>query len=146
MRDKPVNILLVDDDNVDAEGLERAMKAVNIHNPIYRARDGIEALEMLRGSNGKIKIPRPLLVLLDLNMPRMNGIEFLEELREDKHLHRTVVFMLTTSLAQQDKSAAYDKHVAGYIAKSKAGPDFTKLTDLLNTYWRIVELPVENAA
>ncbi len=141
-----VNILVVDDDDVDAEGLERALKTAKILNPIYRARDGIEALDMLRGANGHEPIPHPRLVLLDLNMPRMNGIELLKNVRKDKDLHHLVVFMLTTSQAEKDKLAAYDHHVAGYVAKSKAGDDFHKLIEMLDHYWRIVELPQETAA
>lgn len=143
---EPVNILLVEDDDVDAEGVERALESAKILNPIHRARDGVEALDMLRGTNGKDAIKPPLLILLDLNMPRMTGIEFLDELRKDENLHRTVVFMLTTSQAERDKLAAYEHHVAGYVAKSKAGDDFTKLIEMLDHYWRIVELPVEKAA
>lgn len=146
METQPVNILVVDDDDVDAEGLARALKAAKIVNPICRARDGIEAFDVLRGTNGNEPIPSPFLILLDLNMPRMNGIEFLEVLRGDEQLHRTVVFMLTTSQAERDKLAAYDHHVAGYVAKSRAGNDFTKLIELLDHYWRIVEFPVEKAA
>ncbi|RUP22418.1 response regulator, partial [Methylobacterium sp.] len=76
-----VNILLVDDDEVDVQGLKRAFKKSKIGNPITVARDGIEALEILRGQNGRERLPKPHLVLLDLNMPRMNGIEFLEAVR-----------------------------------------------------------------
>ena len=144
MSTQPVHILVVDDDDVDAEGVQRAVKAAKILNPISRARDGIEALDMLRGTNGKEPIPRPFLILLDLNMPRMNGIEFLDVLRRDEHLHRSVVIVLTTSQAERDKLAAYDKHVAGYVSKSKAGEDFTELIDMLDHYWRIVELPTED--
>ncbi len=146
MNVKPVNILLVEDDDVDAEGLERALTEAKIINPVQRARDGIEALEWLRGTNGKVPIAQPYLILLDINMPRMDGFKFLEEIRKDERLHKAVVFMLTTSQDKRDKLAAYEKHVAGYVAKSKAGEDFSNLVVMLDHYWRIVELPVERAA
>ena len=146
MDQKTVRILIVDDDDVDAEGIERALGSARIGNPVSRARDGIEALEMLRGTAGKAPIPLPHLVLLDLKMPRMNGIQFLEELRKDKRLHDIIVFVLSTSVDEQDKLAAYERHVAGYVSKSKAGEDFLKLVDLLDHYWRIVELPEGRAA
>ena len=143
---KSVHILLVDDDDVDVEGLERAFEEAKIINPIRRAQDGIEALDILRGTNGKAPIAQPYLILLDINMPRMDGFKFLEEIRKDPRLHKTVVFMLTTSQDERDKLAAYDKQVAGYVSKLKAGEDFSNLIRMLDHYWRIVELPVDNAA
>lgn len=86
-------------------------------------------------------MPRPNLILLDLNMPRMGGIEFLEELRTDPNLKDSVVFVLTTSDAEADRLAAYDHFVAGYMVKSKIGENFFQLADMLEGYWRIVELP-----
>lgn len=147
MDTKPAHILVVDDDDVDAEGLERALIEAKIANPQYRARDGIEALDMLRGTNGKKPIPRPYIILLDLKMPRMDGFKFLDEVRADPHLRKSVVFILTTSQDEQDNLTAYEKHVAGYVAKSKAGEDFSNLVVMLDHYWRIVELPIiEDAA
>lgn len=136
---KPVTILLVDDDDVDAMGIERAFARLKVANPIVRARDGIEAFE-------KLENPRPIpcsyLILLDINMPRMNGFEFLDSLRKHPKLSGTVVFVLTTSNDDQDKMAAYNKHVAGYIVKNKIQDGFMQLIDMLERYWRIVELPV----
>src|SRR6201986_1042620 len=102
-----VNLLLVDDDEVDVQGLKRAFTRSKIGNPITVARDGIEALEVLRGENGRPKLAKPHLILLDLNMPRMNGIEFLEAIRSDDELKATLVFMITTSKAEEDKQRAY---------------------------------------
>ncbi len=141
MKDSVVSILLVDDDDVDAETVERAFRKAKITNPIYRASDGVEALEMLRGTGGREPIPYPHLILLDLKMPRMGGLKFLEALRNDPALRENVVFVLTTSAAEQDRLAAYENFVAGYIIKSQAGRDFTALIDLLDIYWRVVELP-----
>lgn len=136
-----VTILLIEDDKVDAEAMDRALKKAKIINPLVRVTDGLEALDLLRGTNDVDPLPRPYIILLDLNMPRMNGLEFLTEIRGDDHLKDSVVFVLTTSDADRDKVAAYEKQVAGYIVKSKAGEDFVKLISLLDHYWRIVEMP-----
>lgn len=143
MSAQPVNILLIEDDDVDAEGVERAFRKNKIANPLFHARDGIEALEMLRGENGHEKLIPPYLFLVDINMPRMNGIEFLREVRADKDLRRTVAFVLTTSKRQEDKMSAYDFNIAGYLLKSKAGNDFMKMIGMLDQYWKIVEFPNE---
>jgi CheY-like chemotaxis protein len=139
--DRPINILLVDDDDGDARAVKRAFAKARIVNPFCRAIDGIEALELLRGENGKEKAKFPLMMLVDLNMPRMNGIELVAALRADPVLHKTVVFVLTTSYRDEDMNAAYGLNVAGYIVKEKAGEDFLRLFNLVDSYWRIVELP-----
>lgn len=144
MQGKTVNILLVEDDEVDVEAVRRALAKNKVANPLAIASDGIEGLKALRGDGGRAALPRPHLVLLDLNMPRMNGVEFLEELRKDERLKNTVVFVLTTSGAEQDKVEAYGYNVAGYILKASLGDDFMKLLDLLEAYWRIVEFPPES--
>ena len=141
-----VTLLLVEDDAVDAEAIQRAFRQERIANPFVVVRDGVEALAALRGEGGAPEVPHPHVVLLDVNMPRMNGIEFLEALRGDPALHRTVVFMLTTSDREEDKLAAYDNHVAGYILKSRAGADFLEVIKLLRVYWRLVEFPPEAGA
>jgi CheY-like chemotaxis protein len=136
-----VNLLLVDDDEVDVQGLKRAFSKSRIGNPITVARDGVEALEFLRGENGKQKLPKPHLILLDLNMPRMNGFEFLDVIRGDEELKNTVVFMITTSKAEEDKAKAYGQHVAGYIIKQDPANTFMQAVSLLEHYWKIVEFP-----
>ncbi len=138
---KPLNILLVEDDDGDARAVTRAFEKAKIANPILRAVDGVEALEVLRGTNGKESAPSPLLLLVDLNMPRMNGIQFIKALRDDAKLHASIVFVLTTSKEDEDKVAAYSYNVAGYIFKELAGHDFLKLVELMDCYWRVVELP-----
>ncbi len=135
-----VTILIVDDDDVDVMGVQRALRKLKILNPVVRAHDGIEALELLRNP-GSIK--RPYIILLDLNMPRMNGFEMLTELRQDKALASSVVFVLTTSKADEDKVEAYQQNVAGYIVKNKVGEDFMGLIEMLDRYWRVVELPTQ---
>ena len=136
-----VNLLLVEDDEVDVQGLKRAFIKSRIGNPITTARDGIEALEILRGENGREKLPKPHLILLDLNMPRMNGIEFLEIIRADPDLKCSVVFMITTSKADEDKTRAYGHNVAGYIVKQDPANTFMEAVSLLEHYWKIVEFP-----
>ncbi|MEO7026971.1 MAG: response regulator [Caulobacteraceae bacterium] len=137
----PVNLLLVEDDEVDVQGLKRAFAKSRIGNPIVVARDGIEALEHLRGENGRAKLPKPHLIMLDLNMPRMNGIEFLEAIRADDDLKCSVVFMITTSKAEEDKARAYGHNVAGYIVKQDPANTFLEAVNLLEHYWKIVEFP-----
>lgn len=136
-----VNLLLVEDDEVDVQGLKRAFAKSRIGNPITVARDGIEALEILRGENGQAKLAKPHLILLDLNMPRMNGLEFLEAIRADEDLKTSVVFMITTSKAEEDKARAYEKNVAGYIVKQDPANTFMQAVVLLEHYWKIVEFP-----
>jgi CheY-like chemotaxis protein len=137
-RYKEVSLLIVDDDDIDAISLERALRKLRLLNTLFRARDGREALELLRSG----QIPPPYIILLDLNMPRMNGLEFLETLRTDPQLTHAVVFILTTSKSDEDLVAAYRKHVAGYVFKQHMDRDFLEVMGLIEHYWRIVELPV----
>lgn len=137
-----VKLLLVEDDPLDILAIKRALAKAKVANPLHIANDGIEALELLRGEKGT-RIRRPYLILLDLNMPRMNGIEFLSELREDPKLRDSIVFVLTTSDDDRDIIKAYDNLIAGYILKSKAGDDFVRLIGMLDHYWRIIEFPIE---
>jgi CheY-like chemotaxis protein len=138
MSDKVLNILLVEDDEVDVMNIRRAFKKGNITNPLFVAGNGLEALEVLRGG----EIPRSRrLVLLDLNMPKMNGIEFLRELRADPELSPTPVVVLTTSDAERDKVEAYNLHVAGYLLKPVTFANFCETMASLNKYWALVEMP-----
>jgi len=133
-----LNILLVEDDEVDVMNVKRAFQKAHITNPLFVAGNGLEALEMLRGS----EIPKQRrLVLLDLNMPRMNGIEFLRELRKDPELSATAVVVLTTSTMDRDKFDAYNLNIAGYLVKPVTFSDFVELMTTLNKYWALVELP-----
>jgi CheY-like chemotaxis protein len=136
-RYKEVSLLIVDDDDIDAISLERALRKLRLLNTLFRARDGREALELLRSG----QVPAPYIILLDLNMPRMNGLEFLEALRTDPLLTHAVVFVLTTSKSDEDLVAAYRKHVAGYVFKQHMDRDFMEVMGLIEHYWRIVELP-----
>ncbi len=136
-----VTLLVVEDDDLDAMAIKRTFKKLKVANNLVRAKDGVDALEYLRGENGKDKIAKPFMVLLDLNMPRMNGIELLEALRMDNELKDSVVFVLTTSATDKDKVAAYDYNVAGYIVKSDIESSFLEVIELLDCYWKIVALP-----
>ena len=143
MTDRALNILVVDDDDVDIMNVQRAFAKGNIANPIWVAQDGISALSLLR--SGEVPSSRRL-VLLDLNMPRMNGIEFLRELRADRLLHMTPVVVLTTSNDDRDKVEAYDLNVSGYLLKPVTFAAFVDLVSTLCHYWSFVELPPAPAA
>jgi CheY-like chemotaxis protein len=138
MGGKVLNILLVDDDEIDVMNVKRAFQKGNISNPLFVAENGLEALRLLR-SGGVPEQNR--LVLLDLNMPRMNGIEFLRELRADPALATTSVVVLTTSNEEQDKVAAYNMNVAGYLIKPVTFSNFVEVMITLNKYWTLVEMP-----
>lgn len=140
-KNKMTNILLVEDDEVDVMNVKRAFKKNNITNPLYLATNGLEALVMLRG-NSTPAIPRERrLILLDLNMPKMNGIEFLRELRSDPELKATPVIVLTTSNEDRDKVEAYNLNVAGYILKPVTFSNFVEAVATLNKYWTLSEMP-----
>jgi CheY-like chemotaxis protein len=135
---KVLNILLVEDDKIDVMNVRRAFERVNITNPLFVASNGLEALELLRGGT----IPSSnRLVLLDINMPKMNGIEFLRELRADAELHSTCVVVLTTSNEERDRVDAYKLNVAGYLLKPVTFGSFVEVMATLNKYWTLMELP-----
>ena len=136
------NILLVEDDEVDVMNVQRAFKKNNITNPLYFATNGIEALVMLRGNDNPPSLPRERrMILLDLNMPKMNGIEFLRELRADPELKPIPVIVLTTSNEDRDKVEAYNLNVAGYILKPVTFSNFVEAVGTLNKYWTLSEMP-----
>ena len=141
MAGRTVNVLLVEDNIVDQEGILRAFRMHRIANPVHIAVDGAEALALLRGDDGRPKLPRPFLVLLDLNLPRMTGIEFLKSLRADPELRDAIVFVLTTSKRDEDRVASYDLNVAGYMLKTDMGTSFSRAISLIDNYWKVVEFP-----
>lgn len=142
MRHSPLTILLIDDDKIDIMAVKRSFRDLKIANPVIEAHNGIEGLEHLRGENGREKLPKPCLVLLDLNMPRMGGLEFLEQLRADDDLRSTIVFVMTTSAAEEDRTRAFNRNVAGYVLKERSGQSFLEAIAMLEHYWRVVEFPV----
>lgn len=134
-------ILVVDDDVVDVMAIRRALKKRSCQAPVREAHDGVEALDLLRGSRQKEGIPEPWLILLDLNMPRMNGLEFLREIRRDPELCQAVVFVLTTSNREEDRLQAYRESIAGFIEKAKVADEFWRVMDLIDNYARVVAFP-----
>lgn len=138
MNDRALHILLVEDDDIDVMNVRRAFDRNNIANPLHVASNGLDALQMLR--SGQIP-PDRRLILLDLNMPKMNGIEFLRELRADPQLAHASVVILTTSNDERDKIDAYNLNVAGYLLKPVTFGNFVELMSALNKYWTLVELP-----
>jgi CheY-like chemotaxis protein len=137
-----LNILLVEDDEVDVMTVQRAFKKGNISNHLYLAGNGIEALTILRGKPGDAaSMPTDRrIILLDLNMPKMNGLEFLQELRADSTIRHIPVVVLTTSNEEQDRIQAYNLNVAGYILKPITFANFVDLMVTLNKYWALCEM------
>lgn len=131
-----VTFLIVDDDDVAIMGMQRAIRKLDLANPIEIARNGEEALALLRDG-----VERPYIVTLDLNMPRMGGLEFLEEVRNDATLQDAIIFVVTTSDAPRDIAAAYSRNIAGYIVKDNAYETLKSALDLLRNYTGIVKLP-----
>lgn len=143
MEEKIINILLVEDDEVDVMNVKRAFKKYKITNPLYVAGNGVEALAMLRSQDGKPpQVPaNRRLILLDLNMPKMNGLEFLHEIRRQEDLKRSPVIVLTTSDEDKDRIEAYNLNVAGYILKPVTFTNFAEVMVALNKYWALCEMP-----
>ena len=138
MAERALNILLVEDDEVDVMNVERAFERNKMKSALFVAGNGLEALAMLRSN----KVPKERrLILLDLNMPKMNGIEFLEELRHDPELSITPVVVLTTSNDDQDKLDAFSFNVAGYLLKPVTFSSFCERMATLDKYWALVEMP-----
>jgi CheY-like chemotaxis protein len=138
MSGNPLKILLVEDDEVDVMNVKRAFKKNNISNPLTVASNGIEALEHL---NSLAQDELPKIILLDLNMPLMGGIEFLRELRKNEKTQRLSVFVMTTSNQDNDKIEAYNLNVAGYILKPLSMESFVQAVSTLQSYWTLCEYP-----
>jgi CheY-like chemotaxis protein len=140
--DRTLNILLVEDDEVDVLNVKRALKKNDISHPLYIAGNGIEALEMLRGTDKAPAVipPSRRLILLDLNMPRMNGIELLKAIRADPELKAIPVVVLTTSEEERDRVEANRLNVAGYLVKPVQFAEFVKLMAVFNQYWMLSKI------
>jgi CheY-like chemotaxis protein len=130
-------VLLIEDDHVDAMTVKRAMKDLNVLNPLVHTLNGEEALEHLINECNE----KPCVILLDLNMPKMNGIEFLKIIKADERLKRTPVVILTTSRDVQDKRETFALNIAGYIVKPSDYKKFVEAIKTVNLYWTTSELP-----
>ena len=133
-----LNILLVEDDELDVMNVQRALETNGLNSPVTIAENGADALNKLR--SGEVSRDR-LLILLDVNMPRMNGIEFLRALRADPNLQSLVVVVLTTSDDERDKVEAHRLNVAGYILKPVTFKSFVECMKKIRQYWSLVEFP-----
>ncbi len=133
----PINLFVVEDDDIDFANIIRCLKRRNINNKVIRASDGQQALDMLDAGD----VEWPFIILLDIQMPRLTGIEMLAKLRNHAHYANAVVFVFTTSEDEKDIEASYQSGIAGYFLKDYSGDDFFRLADLLKHYWQIVHLP-----
>lgn len=141
MNSTEVTIFLVEDDDVDATTVMRGLTSADIRNPVVRVRDGVEAMEMLLGTNGKQKLMPPYILLVDVRMPRLDGLSLIRRIRSNKMLQRSIIFVLTTSDSDRDRAEAYDAHVAGYIVKSSMPAQFHAFARMLDYYLTIVAPP-----
>lgn len=132
-------ILLVEDDKIDAKTIMRALQEIHIINPIIIAQNGVEALEYLNDSTKK----KPGIILLDINMPKMNGIEFLKIAKNDIDLRVIPIVVLTTSQHEQDKVESYNLGVSGYMIKPVDYLKFVEVVKTIHLYWTLSELPGE---
>ena len=133
-------ILLIEDDKVDAMSVKRALDEIKVTNRLDIAGNGEEALLFLRNPENK----KPCVILLDLNMPKMNGIEFLRIAKQDKKLRRIPVVVLTTSEEEQDRVNSFDLGVAGYMIKPVDYQKFVEVIKTIDLYWTLSKLPEED--
>ncbi|WP_347157968.1 response regulator [Pontibacter chitinilyticus] len=140
MSENTVNILLVEDDYLDIMNVERELKKINITYPIHVSRNGKEALNMLRGEGTEKITPAPSVILLDINMPKMNGLEFLAELRREPEFSHIPVFIMTTSNEETDRLAAQRLNVSGYIVKPLTFDSFEKSHSSLDSFSLFLDL------
>ena len=142
---EPIKILLVEDDDGHARLIERNLRRVNLSNPIERVRDGLEALEYLRNEGAfgdRRRFSRPRLVLLDINMPRMDGIEVLERVKADEQLRCLPVIMLTSTDNQAEIDRCYCAGASGYVAKPVNIVSLGEKLERLGMFLEIVEFPL----
>lgn len=140
LKTREAAVLVIEDDDIDFRSIQRSLRKSRVGNQLIRARDGAEAFEMLAQKS----IKSPLIILLDLQMPRMGGLEFLKELRTNPKLasySKSVVFVLTTSDDENDIVESYKDYVAGYFVKDETGVGFLEIAEMLEGYWKIVHLP-----
>jgi CheY-like chemotaxis protein len=141
MKKQQFSLLIVDDDDVDVMNVKRALKKNDLSLPIDRAANGLEALEFLNQKFQASGTVDKLVILLDLNMPKMNGMEFLRAMRNDERFRVVPVIVLTTSDQQKDLEAAYNLNVAGYIVKPVEFQNFVEAIKIVNCYWSLCAMP-----
>ncbi len=142
--EKKLTILVVEDQDFDYMLIERSIKALeksDVKYELHWVRDGEEALDFLFRQGRYTSAPRPNLILLDLNLPKKNGLEVLEEIKKDEKLRKIPVVVLTVSESEEDMVRAYDSGASGYLQKPTHVEDFEKLLQTVWEYWRIVRLP-----
>jgi CheY-like chemotaxis protein len=137
VKDTNKPILLVEDDQVDMMTVIRALKEIHVTNQVVHLENGEDALNYLRDGNSE----KPCIILLDLNMPVMNGIEFLKAVKDDEQLRRIPVLVLTTSVEQQDRLSSFNFNVAGYVSKPVDYRQFVEVMRTIDAYWTISEMP-----
>lgn len=118
MTTAPITFLIIDDDEVDYLAIKRALKLLNVNNPSLRAKNGVEGLELLHDGHNVTDLAKSCIILLDLNMPKMSGIEFLVKLRDHPKTKAIPVYITTTSNSDQDIIRAYRYNISQYIVKS----------------------------
>ena len=144
MAKKPFIILMAEDNKHDVVAAKRAWQINNIINPLYIVKDGEECLDYLhqRGNYSEVGVaPRPGLLLLDINMPRMNGLAVLKHIREDRKLRHLPVVILTTSKLEEDQVRSYDLGVNAYLKKPVGFENFSDAVRAINLFWELVEVP-----
>lgn len=146
MKEKKLRILLVEDNPDDILIAERSLMKGNMseRSELFVVRDGQEALDFLRRRGGHGDAPRPDLILLDLNLPKIDGHEVLEEIKKDDRLRRIPVIVLTVSEREEDMVKAYNSGASGYITKPPSSAEFAKVIETVLDYWRISELPPQS--
>lgn len=130
-------ILLVEDDSIDAMTVKRAFKDLKVTNPLAHSLNGEEALDYLRDESNE----KPCVILLDLNMPKMNGIDFLKVVKNDDVLKKTPVVVLTTSTEESDVVESFELSVGGYIVKPVDYKKFVEAIRTIELYWTLSKLP-----
>lgn len=140
MNPEKLKVLLVEDNPDDVTIVKRAMRKSDLKCDLYVASDGEEALDMLARKGEFEDTPRPDLVLLDINLPKINGLEVLAKIKQDDQLKRIPVIVLTISEREEDMARAYDSGAASYMTKPVDSKDFERLIQTVQEYWRIARI------
>lgn len=129
-------IILAEDDDVDAKIIAKSLAKENINNPISRAHDGEEAFALINKSNQE-NPNTPHILLIDINMPKMNGLELIRKIHNSNNRNNNLIFVFSGSKSDEEKLRAYDFNITGYISKDRAGKDFHRLAQILNRHWKL---------